>query len=108
MELKLKPKQDDGLTAAARILVFIAVCLFVFSILIATGTAHAATDYSCVSTCTSQGNAYGLCKDKCSYGQDYTGQQQQQQQTTRTDYNCVSKCTAEGNMYGLCHSRCSY
>ena len=71
------------------------------SILISTN-ALAATDYTCVSNCTSSGYMYGYCQSKCSYNTNTFGTQK------RTDYSCVNNCTSKGYLYGYCKSQCSY
>lgn len=76
-----------------------------------------ATDYTCVSDCTSKGYMYNLCTEKCSFGENSSHQeldasiiwkQKDFESPKRTDPKCLKECTSEGYMYGFCKNRCSY
>lgn len=66
------------------------------------------TDYACVNDCTSKGYQYGLCTERCSFGNDNQFSSPQPQQIKQTDYQCVEDCTSKGYQYNLCTDRCSF
>ena len=74
--------------------------LIVVLVLLVAIPVFAATDYTCVSNCTSQGYLYSYCVEKCSY--------EFNTKPKNIDYNCVSDCTAKGYLYNYCTDICSY
>ena len=69
----------------------------------------AATDYKCVSDCTSRGYQYNYCTAQCSYETPGLPTSPQPSVTPHgTDYKCLNNCTAKGYMYQYCQQICSY
>jgi hypothetical protein len=80
----------------------------IFALALFLGSASSAmTDYACVSKCTSDGNTYGLCVNRCSTN-DTNQNNQRGNSFKQTDYGCVNKCTRGGTMYSVCVDKCSY
>ena len=74
--------------------------------LLASVTAHAATDAQCVDVCLKKGYESQYCQENCS---DDSNPGMTQQQTIRqVDPRCMSDCTNSGHDNTYCTKACTY